>query len=101
MGLTFDYFYSLTPRQFYNIQKGYSDRREAESNERLILTRRIMYASLMPWSKNLNEQDVWKFDWETNAQIERGEEADKLLAQQLEETEKYWQSIDERRKNNS
>lgn len=68
MGLNIHYFYSLTPRQFSNIQRGWADRRDAESKERLILTRRLMYSNLVPWSKNLSEQKLWPFDWENEIQ---------------------------------
>lgn len=59
MGLTIDYFYSLTPRQFFNIQRGWLERRNAESMERMLLTRKIMLTNLMPWSKGLTEEKIW------------------------------------------
>lgn len=94
MDLNIDYFYSLTPRQFYNHQKGWSDRRDAESKERMIFTRRLMYASLAPWSKNLKEQELWPFDFENKALVIDADAMEK----ELEETRKYWEEID-RRKN--
>lgn len=93
MGLSIEYFYSLTPRQFYNHQKGWADLRDADSKERMIFTRRLMYASLAPWSKNLKEQDLWPFDFENN-NVALDEET---LTKQLEETRKYWEEIDRRR----
>lgn len=96
MGLNIDYFYSLTPRQFYNHQKGWSDVRDAESKERMIYTRRLMYASLAPWAKNLKEQDIWKFDFdEAYPEIEEKDEA--TVAMELEETLRFWEEIDRKR----
>lgn len=95
MGLTIDYLYSLTPRQFFNIQKGWSDRREAESNERLILTRKIMFASLLPHTKKdhqLTEKEIWTLPFETEDKMSETE-----LISELEAAEKYWEKIDKRR----
>lgn len=63
MGLDIDYFYNLTPRQFANIQKGWALIRDADSKERIVLTRKLMYAALAPWSKNLTEDKLWKLDF--------------------------------------
>lgn len=50
-----------------------------------------MFASLIPWSKNLTEQQIWKLPFETDAVISEDE-----IIKGLEETEKYWQEIDKR-----
>jgi len=97
MGLNVNYFYSLTPRQFHNIHKGYNDKREAESNERLLLTRKLMFSTLLPWSKNLTEQDIWKFDWEQTALKNRLGLDVKEIEQDIEATKKYWEDIDKRK----
>lgn len=94
MGLDINYFYSLTPRQFGNIQRGWADRRDAESKERLILTRRLMYSNLVPWSKNLNEQKLWPFDWETETQDLSTPSED-----ELEASKKRWEMRDALRNN--
>ena len=93
LGLNIDYFYSLTPRQFYNHQKGWSDLRDADSKERMIFTRRLMFASLAPWSKGIKEQDIWPFDFDNSA--ESLDEA--TIAKEIEETRNYWDEIDKRR----
>lgn len=95
MGLTIDYLYSLTPRQFFNIQKGWNDRRVNESNERLILTRKIMFAALLPHTKKehqLTEKDIWTLPFE----VEEKTPESQLIAD-LEAAEKYWEQIDKRR----
>lgn len=62
LGLDIDYFYNLTPRQFHNIEKGINQKRDAESKERMYLTRRLMYCSLAPHSKNLKEESIWDIE---------------------------------------
>lgn len=99
MGLTIDYFYSLTPRQFQNTLKGWRDLRDAESKERMIFTRRIMYATLMPYKKNLQEQEVWPFEWEKTTVISRTEEEEKQMLSDLDATIKRWEERDKRIQN--
>jgi hypothetical protein len=95
MGLTIDYFYNLTPRQFANIQRGWSDRRDAESKERIMLVRKIMWSNLAPWSKGITEEKLWPLEFLNIAQpteapteealqqsIERWRKRDELLAKQ-------------------
>ena len=98
MGLEINYFYNLTPRQFINIQKGWSDRRDAESKERMIYTRRLMFAFLQPYAKKgLTEQSLWPFDWENEKQLERSEEESEAMAKELEATIKRWEERDKKR----
>lgn len=93
MGLTIDYFYNLTPRQFANIQKGWQEIRDADSKERIILTRKIMWSNLAPWCKGMTEDKIWQLDFldqpkqvnlpteeELQKSIERWEKRDQLLA---------------------
>lgn len=97
MGLDINYFYNLTPRQFTNIQKGWSDRRDAESKERMIYTRRLMFAFLQPYAKNLTEQKLWPFDWESESVLERSVEESDAMAKELEATIKRWEQRDKKR----
>jgi hypothetical protein len=84
IGLRVDYFYSLTPRQFNNILEGWNLKRDAESKERQIYTRKLMYASLVPWSKNLKEKDLWPFDWEDESPGIISEDEIKALEERIE-----------------
>lgn len=89
-----DYFYSLTPRQFNNIQVGYNDRRDAEQKERLILVRRLMFSALAPHSKGLTEQSLWHFDFENDMLDQANERDNEQLAEQLEKSIEFWQRVD-------
>lgn len=95
MGLTIDYLYSLTPRQFYNIQKGWNEKRDGESKERILLARKIMYASIMPHTKHLTENDVWPLDFLNLPEEE--ERNDEQLAKDLEDSLAFWARVDEHR----
>lgn len=94
MGLSIDYFYSLTPRQFTNIQKGWSDRRDAEQKERFILTRRLMFAALAPHSKGLTEQSIWPLEFENELLDEVEQRDDEQMAKDLEEVRLFWERYD-------
>lgn len=94
MGLKINYFYSLTPRQFFNHVKGWSDLRDAESKERMIFTRRLMYSNLAPWTKGLKETDIWPFDFEKDNNDRKDHE---ILKEELQQTLDYWDEIDRRR----
>lgn len=77
MGLEIGYFYSLTPRQFVNIQKGYANKKEQEMRLQMVLNRRLEFAIVAPYldkAKKLTEQTWRPFDWEketTNQPVER------------------------------
>lgn len=53
-----------------------------------------MFASLLPWSKNLTEQEIWKLPFESETSETLSEDA---IIKGLEEAEKYWEDIDNRR----
>ena len=94
MELDINYFYSLTPRQFANIQKGWSERRDAEQKERLILTRRLMFASLAPYSKGLTEQSLWPLDFEKELIEKSNLRDDAKIAEALKESLEFWARVD-------
>lgn len=94
MGLNIDYFYRLTPRQFTNIQKGWTERRDAEQKERFILTRRLMFAALAPHSKGITEQSIWEFDFENDLLQKAEQRDDEQLVKDLEATKLFWERYD-------
>jgi hypothetical protein len=47
-----------------------------------------MYASLLPWSKGLKEQDVWPFPWEKETPSTLDEETIKALEERIEARQK-------------
>lgn len=73
LGLDIEYFYSLTPREFYNLQKGVNSRIKAEHDREFFYTRVLAYYVYMsiPFKKGakkekfesflkVNEEDVEK-----------------------------------------
>lgn len=101
MGLTYDYFYSLTPRVFFNIHDGYNQRVEMEYKDNWLRTRKLMFAMLKPHLKNKNatETDLFAFPWENvddvveDNLIQTTDQADQILKEQ----EQYWEAIDRER----
>ncbi|WKW47259.1 hypothetical protein P3875_04125 [Myroides sp. JBRI-B21084] len=99
MGLTYDYFYSLTPRVFFNIHEGFNQRVEMEFKDNWLRTRKLMFAMLKPHLKNKNatEIDLFSFPWETESneieEILSAEKADEIIQQQID----YWEAIDRKR----
>lgn len=89
--LDVDYFYNLTYRQFVNVINGYRNREEKLSQERLIIMRKMMYASLLPHlKKGAKETDIMQFDFEQNA-VQMISEQDHLeLMQEIEDVKQFW-----------
>ncbi|XRE42213.1 hypothetical protein ACIVBQ_000417 [Tenacibaculum discolor] len=74
VGLEIMYFYSLTPRQFYNVLKGWRKRNEKKENNHWEQTRLLMYSFLKPHAKNPDRfelTDVFKFPWEETQETEK------------------------------
>jgi hypothetical protein len=101
MGLNYDYFYSLTPRVFYNVHAGYNQRVEMEYKDNWVRTRKIMFAVLQPHlkDKNSTEASLIRFPWENDEDV-----VEAVLAQNedqaqevLREQEEYWKAIDRKR----
>lgn len=101
IGLEHDYFYSLTPRVFYNIQVGYNQKEDNYFKNSWLQTRKLMFAALRPHLKNQNstERDLFRFDWEDETpaveteEITTAEQAEKVLQEQKE----FWKKMDQRR----
>ena len=72
MGLKIQYFYSLTPRSFYNISEGYRKKEEEALKLKLILNRDLEFAIVSPYlDKKLNIKtitDYKKFEWENEGE---------------------------------
>jgi hypothetical protein len=93
--LKLKYFHSLTYRQFSNLLQGVRRRDEAMSQERLIIMRKLMYASLMPHlKKGFKETDIISFEFETET-IQKLTETDALeMEQEVEEVKRFWAEQD-------
>jgi hypothetical protein len=93
--MPFDEFWSLTPRSFFNAVNGNRKKEDAYSKERWIMTRKMMYAALMPYLKNNEEEhDILPFQWEKLV-LEKMK-AEKLLAvdEDIDRMNAYWERQD-------
>jgi hypothetical protein len=66
-----------------------------------MMTRKIMWASLAPNSKNLKENQILEFPWETDNQKEFTEEDNALLLEEIEKVEEFYRQREENKKNNA
>ena len=99
IGLSIDYFYSLTYRQFLNTVNGYRKKEDAKSRERWLIARKIMYASVAVHAKeSFRETDILQFPWEaeTIGKITEEEEAEMLERQKI--SEKFFAKFDDQNK---
>jgi hypothetical protein len=93
--MPFNELYSLTPRSFFNAVNGSRKKEDAYSKERWIMTRKMMYAALMPYLKNNEEEhDILPFQWEKLV-LEKIK-AEKLLAvdEDIDRMNAYWERQD-------
>jgi hypothetical protein len=94
IGLSIDEFYKLTPRQFYNIQKGFERKKEDEFKLLLILNRSLKFAVIFPHLKNQNttEEKVFPlyFEKTTSSKIDLLKEIEEVEKQKIE----FWSKID-------
>lgn len=87
-------FYQLTPKEFFAYREGFIGIRDADSKERLLLTRKLMYASLAPYSKNLKEVQIMEFEWEKDT-IKKLTEEEALEAEiEVRESINFWKKYD-------
>lgn len=93
MNLNLNYFYSLTPRQFYNIQKGFGKRSEDQLKDQLILNRRLAFTFVSPYLKDKNlTEEKWM-----PLYFEKQKTSKEYLEQQIELVEKqkaFWAKVD-------
>jgi hypothetical protein len=65
VGLLLDYYYSLTYRQFMNTVIGFENKRTQNTQMFWEMTRKIMYAAVMPHAKQgLKDTEILEFPWE-------------------------------------
>lgn len=70
IGLNINYFYSLTPREFYNILTGYNRKTEAEFKTNWEQTRQLMFAVLQPHVKKGSKLE-FTFPWEKQDNVKK------------------------------
>ena len=96
MGLDIRYLYSLTPRQFSNIQAGWSLNIEIQTKTSWEQTRRLVFSSLQPYlkSKKSVASDIMPFPWDVLDQ----DESTNLPNEGYAEMSDRWSKIDEMKK---
>lgn len=58
----------------------------------MLLTRKTMFAALLPYSKNLTEQDLWPMEFDNVEDI--SEEEQNRIIKELEESKARWEARD-------
>lgn len=92
IGLSIDEFYKLTPRQFYNIQKGFERKKDDELKVQMILNRSLKFWIIYPHLKNQNitEEKLFPLHFEKQIKLD--------LEKEIEEVEKlkldFWSKFD-------
>lgn len=66
-------------------------RRDAESRERIILTRKLMWSNLAPWSKGITEEKLWPLDF-----LDKTEPATLPTEDELQKSIERWKLRDEK-----
>lgn len=94
MGLTVDYFYSLTPRQWSNTEKGYYNKELILMKDRWIQTRKMMWAALASNVKNLKEKELVSFPWDDEGEVEFTDEDNKALLDEVEKVKAFYDEVD-------
>ncbi len=90
-------YYGMTPRQFFNALRGYRNKQDLLSRERWMIARKMMYAAMAPYAKNLKETEIMQFPWED--EIIKQLDASELqkMKEQQAENEQFWARWDEKK----
>lgn len=95
--MNIDYLYRLTPRQFYNITKGFGKRNEDNLKQQLVLNRRLAFTFASPYIKDhsMTEEKFMPlyFEKQKSAQVNLEE-----MIAQVEENKLFWDRVDAMRK---
>ena len=95
MSLTPEQFYNLTYRQFTNYVNGYQKEKDLESRERWSLTRKIMWATLLPnMKRGFKETDILAFPWEEKIQKQLTLEDHQKLLAEAEKVKEFYRVLD-------
>lgn len=99
LGLQVKYFYSLTPRQFFNTVNGFRKKEEIKSKESWVIARRTAFLILSPNLKeSAKEMDLMQFPWE-NELVEKLSEQDLIDMQEyIKKSEDVFARWDEKKR---
>jgi len=95
MSLTLNYFYSLTPREFDNILRGYIKKQEDAIKVQMTLARELELAVISPYldekDRHLTPQQYKPFSWE---QPEKRKIKKRMTAKEHQE---IWKKFDQQK----
>ncbi|WP_286407669.1 hypothetical protein [Myroides marinus] len=96
IGLSFDYLYSLTSRQFSNIQDGWNANQELQTKTSWEQTRMLYDAVIRPHLKDKNKsaRDLLPFPWDDNSMNDEELEINNSEELSFEDMEARWKEID-------
>ncbi len=95
MGLTIDYFYSLTPSQFTNISRGYVEKREIDIKLSWEQCRFNSFYAVVAHSKRIKRpEQIITFPWEkSETQVQKD---NRTPEEQLIAVKEFWENIDKK-----
>lgn len=99
MGLDIGYLYSLSPRQFYNIQKGFMEKEELNAKTSWEQTRKLFFAVLKPHLKKatIKENELMPFPWDVEEGLD-GLVSKSDTVEDIEAVKERWRLRDEQKK---
>jgi hypothetical protein len=91
----YDYYYSLTPRQFFNTLNGRRKHEDSLSKERWILARKVAYFAVVANLKDpVDEIKFMPFPWESKMILEMSEATKLKQIEDLENSDLFWEEQD-------
>ncbi|QLE02881.1 hypothetical protein HX109_15380 [Galbibacter sp. BG1] len=98
IGLELNYLYSLTSREFYNIAKGYSDKKFLLYKDAWEQSRMTAFYSVVAMAKNIKKpQQILEFPWDKKEELMSMD--NRSAKEILEKQKSYWDKIDQKRAN--
>jgi hypothetical protein len=95
MGMMFDYYYSLTPRQFNNALIGYRNKENLLSQERWLIARKVIFYNVLCHAeKPPLEQELFPLPWDV-APVDMTEAETAKMLEDLEQQKEFWKRFDE------
>lgn len=97
IGLSFDYLYNLTSRQFSNIQEGWNIQQEMQIKTSWEQTRSLYDAVIRPYLKDKKKsaKEILPFPWDKDIEEQVNEKVPEITSEEMEER---WRRIDKMNK---
>jgi len=102
IGLTVDYFYSLTPRLFSNIVDGYVKRENRQNQRSWEQTRLLFFSVLKPYlkEKSVTAEKLLPFEWDKIKVNDTADFNPDEVAEIIRKQKEFWAKADKTRKAN-